>query len=310
MIFLWLAPAHDCGRPASWDWIKKGWRSQSKLCIVHSITNYAITDYDMTKRERDRQGIQSIEVGARLLSALAAARQAQTLSALAAAGGMPASKAHRYMVSFGRSGLVIQEPSGRYDVGPLAVGLGLAALGRFDIVRQCANMIEEIRDAVDETIALFVWATKGPTIVRLAESSQPVAMTMRVGSTVPLIGTASGRIFAAFLPERITNDHLSAELGAIRAKDVPRLPENEIALRRIIKDVRRRAMARVVGDFLPGVAAFSVPVFGHEGELRAAITAVGRAETLDIAWNGRVAGVLKTRASQLSVAKPRQRDEG
>src|SRR5262249_3725445 len=141
----------------------KGWCLARKFCIIHPITHCAIEA--MTKREKDRQGIQSIEVGARLLSALAAAPQAQTLSALAAAAGMPASKAHRYLVSYGRSGLIVQEgPSGRYDVGPLAVGLGLAALGRFDVVRHCANAVDDIRDVVDETVALFVWATKGPTI--------------------------------------------------------------------------------------------------------------------------------------------------
>jgi DNA-binding IclR family transcriptional regulator len=259
----------------------------------------------MTKREKDRQGIKSIEVGARLLSALALARQPQTLSALAAAAGMPASKAHRYLVSYGRSGLIIQDgPSGRYDVGPLAVGLGLAALSRFDIVRHCANAVDDIRDAVDETVALFVWATKGPTIVRLAESSHPVAMTMRVGSTVPLISSATGRIFAAFLPERLTQDYLAGELAAAREEGISRLPQNEKELRKLLDAVRRRAMARVAGEFLPGVGAFSVPVFAREGELKAAITAVGHAETLDIAWDGRVARVLKGRASQLSGANP------
>jgi DNA-binding IclR family transcriptional regulator len=259
----------------------------------------------MTKREKDRQGIQSIEMGARLLRALAAAPQAQTLSALAAAAGMPASKAHRYLVSYGRSGLIIQDtPSGRYDVGPLAVGLGLAALGRFDVVRHCASAVDDIRDTVDETIALFVWATRGPIIVRLAESSQPVAMTMRVGSTIPLISTATGRIFAAYLPERTTADYLSAELAAIRAQGVARLPQNESELQKLLGTVRRRSMARIAGDLLPGVAALSVPVFGHEGELKATITAVGRAETLDIAWDGGVARVLKEHASRLSGAKP------
>jgi DNA-binding IclR family transcriptional regulator len=257
----------------------------------------------MTKREKDRQGIQSIEVGARLLSALAAAPQAQTLSALATSAGMPASKAHRYLVSFGRSGLIVQEASsGRYDVGPLAVGLGLAALGRFDVVRHCANAVDDVRDAIDETVGLFVWATRGPTIVRLAESSHPVAMTMRVGSTTPLISTASGRIFSAFLPERLTRDFLSSELAEARSKRLARLPQNENALHRLLGAVRRRGAARVTGEFLPGVAAFSAPVFGHDGELKAALTAVGRAETLDIAWDGRVAQVLKAYASRLSGA--------
>jgi DNA-binding IclR family transcriptional regulator len=259
----------------------------------------------MTKREKDRQGIQSIEVGARLLSALAAARQSQTLSALAIATGMPSSKAHRYLVSFGRSGLIVQDASsGRYDVGPLAVGLGLAALGRFDIVRHCANAIDEIRDAIDETVGLFVWATRGPTIVRLAESSHPVAMTMRVGSTVPITTTASGRIFAAFLDERFMRDYISPELAAAAIKG-PSLLQSESGLRKLLDAVRRRQMARVAGDFLPGVGALSVPVFGQDGELKAAITAIGRAETLDTAWDGRVARVLKSYGSRLSGRDPK-----
>ena len=259
----------------------------------------------MTKRETDRQGIQSIEVGARLLSALAAARQSQTLSALAVATGMPASKAHRYLVSFGRSGLIVQDASsGRYDVGPLAVGLGLAALGRFDIVRHCANAIDEIRDTIDETVGLFVWATRGPTIVRLAESSHPVAMTMRVGSTLPLTTTASGLIFAAFLEERLTQVYIAAELAAARGRGHPPAAHRESELRKLLDGVRRRGMARVAGDFLPGVAAFSVPVFGQGGELKAAIAAIGHSETLDIAWEGRVARVLKSYGSRLSGANP------
>jgi DNA-binding IclR family transcriptional regulator len=41
---------------------------------------------------------------------------------------MPAAKAHRYLVSLIRVRMVVQEATGRYDLGPLAVQLGLASL--------------------------------------------------------------------------------------------------------------------------------------------------------------------------------------
>jgi hypothetical protein len=62
------------------------------------------------------------------------------LKDLAAAAGMSAAKAHRYLVSFQRLGLVTQDPrSTRYDLGPAALQLGLAALARLDPVRWRAS---------------------------------------------------------------------------------------------------------------------------------------------------------------------------
>ena len=59
--------------------------------------------------EPQRAGIQSVEVGFSLLDALANAGDALMLRDLAARAGMSAAKAHRYLVSFQRLGLVVDE---------------------------------------------------------------------------------------------------------------------------------------------------------------------------------------------------------
>lgn len=75
---------------------------------------------------KQRQGIQSIEVGARLLRALAANGRSMMLRDVARNAGMPAAKAHRYLVSFMRMGLVEQDANtGRYDLGEFSLELGL-----------------------------------------------------------------------------------------------------------------------------------------------------------------------------------------
>jgi DNA-binding IclR family transcriptional regulator len=49
---------------------------------------------------------------------------------------MSAAKAHRYLVSFQRLQLVVQDAaSTRYDLGPAALKLGLASLERLDAVK-------------------------------------------------------------------------------------------------------------------------------------------------------------------------------
>jgi len=75
-----------------------------------------------------RTGIQSIEVGFRLLDVLARTSGPMMLRDLARAAPMNPAKAHRYLVSFARLGLVAQTPEGRYDLGPFAAEMGLVSL--------------------------------------------------------------------------------------------------------------------------------------------------------------------------------------
>ena len=72
--------------------------------------------------ERARQrAVQSVEVGGRLLLALADGHGPMTLKDLAARAGLPASRAHPYLVSFCRLRLIEQDgETGRYRLGPAA----------------------------------------------------------------------------------------------------------------------------------------------------------------------------------------------
>ena len=60
------------------------------------------------KEERGSRGIQSIEVGGQLLLALAHQGQPMALKDLARDAGMSPAKAHPYLVSFGKLGLIEQ----------------------------------------------------------------------------------------------------------------------------------------------------------------------------------------------------------
>ena len=80
-----------------------------------------------TETDKARAGIQSLEVGFALLDVLTQTPGPLMLRDLAARAGMSAAKAHRYLVSFQRLGLVVQDSrTTRYDLGPAALKLGLA----------------------------------------------------------------------------------------------------------------------------------------------------------------------------------------
>jgi DNA-binding IclR family transcriptional regulator len=232
------------------------------------------------RRQKLQQGIQSIEVGGRLLRALADATRPMMLRDLAAAAEMPAPQAHRYLVSFARMGLVERiAEGGQYDLGPFALQLGLAALARMEPVTLAAPVLALLREEIDQTVALAVWANHGPTMVRWLSADTPVAATLRVGSVMPLTRSATGGAFLAFLPRSRTTPFVWQELKENARQGIG--PTTEVALESLIEGTRLLGAART-SDFIPGIAGISAPVFDHSGEMVLALTALGYSKPFEM----------------------------
>lgn len=274
-------------------------------------------DPDTTPRQGTQQGIQSVEVAGLLLLALAKAPGPLTLSALAKNAGMASAKAHRYLVSLIRVGLVEQDAAtGLYDLGPLALELGLVSLGRLDAVKLADETMTSLRDVTSETVALAIWGNFGPTYIRLLQSRRQIAINLQIGSVMPMTYTASGLCFAAFLPEAETEELLRNELAANRSESLD-APQSKKELLPLLEETRQHGLARMIGKLDPaqvrspattraaerllaGFNAFSAPVFDHDGHMRFALTVVGSSAHIDEAWDGAIARQTRAHAEQLS----------
>lgn len=243
----------------------------------------------MRKKVRARPGVQSVDMTLKVLMAVAHGPGPRPLKDIAAAAGMAPSSAHRHLTSLVRAGMVEQhDATGRYDLGPLVLDLGLLALARRDPVRLIGSSLEDLRDRLDETVFLAVWANRGPTIVRWEEAARAVTVNVRVGSVLPLMRSATGRVFLTWLQPASTVDMLRNERA---------VPKQVEFLRRT---TRQRGLGCVEGDLLPGIASLSAPVFNHQDNLVAAITTLGPQGDFDIDPNGRVGRTLKKAADGLS----------
>ena len=250
---------------------------------------------------KERLGIQSVEVGFALLDTLARASGPLMLKDLAASAGMSAAKAHRYLVSFQRLALVAQDMrSARYDLGPTALQLGLAALSRLDPVRLARERMSALREQLGHTLALAVWGNHGPTIVHWEEAPQAVTVNLRLGDVMPLLSSATGRCFGTYLPTETTAALLARETALARRQQRADLPHSAAAAQTLWHEVRARGLARVVDTLLPGIVAFCAPVFDADGHLVLGITTLGPAATFDPDWDGAVATPLRAAARQLS----------
>lgn len=113
---------------------------------------------------KQRQGIQSVEVSTQLLRVMAENKRSMMLRDLAKSAGMPSAKAHRYLVSFIRMGLVEQDAhNGRYDLGEFSLELGLASLARIDPIRLATPILEDLCEKTGQSVALAMWRKNGVT---------------------------------------------------------------------------------------------------------------------------------------------------
>ena len=261
------------------------------------------------KIDRTQRGIQSIEVGGQLLLALVHHGRPMALKDLAREAGMVPAKAHPYLVSFARIGLIEQDRlSGFYFLGPLALQLGLISLQQANPVQVATPLIAELAQRIGHTVAIAVWGVRGATIVRLEESPSAVHVNMRHGTVFSLANTASGRLFAAYLDAGAVKARLDAERVQRRANrgelvagmppppPVPSWKEFEKQL----GEVRAHGLSRSVGEVLPGVNAMAAPVFDHTGAIALSVTAIGPAAVFDTRWDGALARAIRACAAQAS----------
>jgi DNA-binding IclR family transcriptional regulator len=232
-------------------------------------------------------GIKSIENGLPLLMALAEAGEPQPLTALAAATDMVPAKAHKYLTSFVRAGLARQHAvGGRYDLGPAAITLGTSALRRLDVFKLAEESLDNLRDQLSTTVSLAVWANYGPTLVRWAETPQLVSVSFRLGTVLPVLTSVHGRIFAAFLDRRLTQDLMRRELappeGAAARAGLRTMRDVEAT----IAAIRTRHFASAEGLFNPNRATIAAPVFDYTDSIVGSISVVGLPGALDISPEG------------------------
>jgi DNA-binding IclR family transcriptional regulator len=247
----------------------------------------------------DRKGIQSIEVGYRLLHALQASDRPMSLTALSQATGMTPSKCHVYLASFIRVGLITQkEAGGLYDLGPSALRLGLTALARVDALQEARQVMYPLRDELQETVVLSVWGNRGPTVVYKEEGARWSPLSVRVGTVLPIL-SATGLVLLSGLKRSAIHDMLCTELDATPDNSPWKVASVE-QIHALIERVRMHRIAKGRGNIFPGYSGICSPIFDHEGSVCAALMVMGEIPQFNRDENGPNAIALRRAAARAS----------
>ncbi|MBR0835675.1 IclR family transcriptional regulator [Bradyrhizobium manausense] len=223
-------------------------------------------------------GIQALDAALSVLRVLRSFDGPATLSDIAREAGMPPSKVHRYLASFIHAGLAVQkERSGRYDLGREAAELGVAAISRNNFVVRASDELEELATVTGQAALLAVWSHNGPTVVRMERGPHLTTTSIGLGSTFPLLDSATGRVFLSYLPSPQLTARLQNELERAASVGVswPDLDPNTESVEALTTKVRRERVAYVDGRYIPGLAAISSAITNWQGEIEVAVTLFG-----------------------------------
>ncbi|CAD9219695.1 Transcriptional regulator, IclR family [Burkholderia cenocepacia] len=253
-----------------------------------------------------QRGIQSVEVGGRLLDALARPRKPLGLSELATAADLSTAQAHTYLVSLTRLALVKRDAiTGNYEPGPLSLRLGLMSIERQPAYRATLPHAVRLAETVGLSVALSVPGVLGPTIVRIEHGGYPLHVNLHVGSVMSLDTTATGRVFRAFGDAAQLDAMAASQAGAgdtLAGAESEPVASDADGQHVELDAIRARGIERSIDRPSPGVSGMCVPVLDAHGRLQLALTVIGSTGSIDVDWDGPIAAALRDAARQATAS--------
>ncbi len=192
-----------------------------------------------------------------------------------------------------------------HDLGPVSLDFGSSGSTQVEAVRVATEALPAICQQVGQrTLCLAAWGNHGPVAIRWEPSDDPVSQNLRTGLVMSISRSATGRAFAAFLPEEATRTLIEEDLRSSQ-----RAGEGDAVQRARfeadIADARRYGLARATeANASPlhqvTVNAFSAPIYDAHGSMVLALSLTCRADKLEPDWDGPVAQALLEGARALS----------
>ncbi|HBU16050.1 MAG TPA: IclR family transcriptional regulator [Gemmobacter sp.] len=200
------------------------------------------------------------------LSLLSTQPEGMSVQALAHALDMPASAAHRLLNDLVRLDFATQpQPQGNYALTLRLAALGLGYLGAAGITDIAAPVLDGLARTSGELVRLSV--VDGDALIWVA-AAQGATSGLRYdpareqGAHAPLAHSASGRAWAATLPEDRALRLIAAQPAEPPPGARPQPAPDLARLQQMLAQIRAQGHAEAEDSFLEGMAAIAVPLPG------------------------------------------------
>ncbi len=153
-----------------------------------------------------------------------------------------------------------------YSVGPRAVGVALSIIGSLDVRALARRHMQDLAKSIGDDVYLGMQLGRRVFYADRCMGTQRISLDIRLGESLSLHSTATGKLFAAFNPE-LSSRVLSAPLRKLTAYTII----DAQALETEYKRIRGKGYAKSAEEAVEGIVGYAVPIREATGAMAAAI---------------------------------------
>lgn len=221
-----------------------------------------------------------------------------TLTKIAQRMGQPRSSVHRLLAELVQLDLLSRVGTNTYAPGPRLARWGHSAVGVDQIVRIAEPVMTGLRDALGESVHLYVRQRDTRVCVAAVDGKFELRHFTEVGRPLPLSVGASGKLLLAFADDGTQK----VELRRAAAKPVTVRAPTADDLRRQLEEIATNDWSTSFGEREEGLAAAAVPIRDYSGQVIAALTVSGPTARLTAERFDQLKGQIRVAGEAISMA--------
>lgn len=212
---------------------------------------------DADENSKDRQFVSALARGLEVLRAFQPGELELSNQELSERTGLPKPTVTRLTYTLTKLGYLTLAPrGGSYQLGAGVLALGYSLLSRMDLRLLARPQMEELANDYNATVALGTRDRLRMVYIEACRGPAAVALSLDVGSHIPIATSAMGRAFLAIVPE----DERNYLLDHVKKHEPDQFPHIRDGVEKAINDVKTRGFCLSIGDWQKEVHAAAVPI--------------------------------------------------
>jgi IclR family KDG regulon transcriptional repressor len=202
-----------------------------------------------------------------ILDAISKSTQGLRISELSAHLDISKSTVHGITAALEDVGALVRDSvSKRYTIGLALMALGKAAYERIDFKNIARPIMEDLMEQCQESVFLGVRSGDSVTVIDIVESRKDFKISSPIGTSLPLMAGAVGKLFLSRLDARDLEKQLHA--NPLVKYTANTITDNDLYGRELEK-VRQTGVALDDEEYITGVRAVAAPIKKYGGHIPA-----------------------------------------
>lgn len=191
--------------------------------------------------------------------------------------GINNSTAHRFLMTLEAVGALRVTKRGYFALGPKLEELKKVLDETNPLAQFVQPHLEALSRKLGESVMVCRLARHGPICVAVANSNQPISVNISVGTLLPLVATAQGKLWLSEMSSADRRARLSAQnvVGANSSE----IDDEQLEF--ALNEIKRHGYASNLGDNEPDIAAISVPVRDSKKKMVLSLSVFGMLSRFD-----------------------------